>query len=91
MPSTLSERVVRRFIAFKYEPKENKKSKVDRLMRYIRDETGVSRGVATDIANAIVRNREVDRLAIQKGWPVERGVITGPQGTLAVDKVRTKL
>lgn len=91
MTESLPERVVRRFLAFKYEPKEKKKSKVDRLMRFIRDKTGVSRSVATDIADAVVRGREVKRLAVQKGWPVDNGVIIGPQGELALDKVQAEL
>lgn len=86
--STIAERVARRF-AFKYEPKESKQSKVDRLMRFIREHTGVSRGVSEDMADAIVRNRDVLRLAIQKGWPIEDGAIVGPQGALDVAKVRS--
>lgn len=74
-------RVLRRF-SFKFEDKEKKQTKVDRLSRRIRGETGLSRGVSGDIADAIVRGREVERLAIQKGWPVENGVITGPEGEM---------
>lgn len=87
---TIAERVARRF-AFKYEPKESKQNKVDRVMRFIREHTGVSRGVAEDIADAIVRNRDVPRLALQKGWPMEDGEIVGPQGALDVAKVRSLL
>ena len=70
--------------SFKYEPKESKKSKVEKLMHSIREATGISKGMAEDIADAIVRGREVLRLAIQKGWPIEDGQITGPKGNMAV-------
>lgn len=83
---TIAERVARRF-AFKYEPKEKKQTKVDRVMRFIRDETGLSRGLSEQIADAFVRGREVERLAVQKGWPIENGVITGPQGSLELGKI----
>lgn len=85
---TIAERVARRFLTFKYEPKEKKQSKVDRLMRVIREKTGVSRGVSEDIADAIVRGREVARLAIQKGWPIQDDEIVGPNGTLTLTEVR---
>lgn len=68
-------------MAFKYEPKETKQHKVERFMKTIRDATGLSRGQAEAIADAYVRGREVDRLAIQKGWPLENGIVTGPSGT----------
>lgn len=83
--------VARRFLALKYEPKESKQSKVDRLMRFIRDETGVSRGVATDLADAFVRGRDVSGLALQKGWPIEDDAIVGPQGTLDLSKLKSAL
>lgn len=50
-------------------------------MRAILDHTGIARGVAEDIADAIIRNRDLVRLAIQKGWPVFEGLIEGPRGT----------
>lgn len=86
----LATRIANRF-AFKYEPKESKQSKVDRIMRLIRDETGVSRGVATDIADAVVRGRDVSGLAIQKGWPIVDDAIDGPQGTLGLSKLKSAL
>lgn len=70
--------------SFKYEPKESKKSKVEKLMLRIREATGISKGLAEDIADAIVRGREVLRLAIQKSWPIEDGQIVGPKGSLPV-------
>jgi len=84
-------RVVRRYLAFKYVPKEKKKAKVDRLTKVIREKTGVGRGTAEDIADAIVRGREVDRLARQKSWPIENGTIEGPKGTLTVKAIRDQL
>jgi len=87
----LAATVFRRFLAFKYEPKESKQSKVDRLMRLIREKTGIGRGPAEDIADAVIRNRDLDRLAFQKQWPMREGVIEGPQGTLGIDAVRAEL
>lgn len=84
-------RVARRFKAFKYEKKEKKETKVDRLMRLIREKTGLSRGVGGDIADALVRGREVERLAMQKGWPIEDGVILGPDGEMTLDEVRAAI
>lgn len=87
----ITEAVYRRFLAFKYEPKESKQSKVDRLMRLIREKTGISRGAAEDIADAVIRNRDLERLSFQKHWPMQDGVIEGPQGTMSVDSVRAAL
>lgn len=87
----LAPQVLRRFLAFKYEPKESKQHKVDRLMRLIREKTGIGRGVAEDLADAVIRNRDLDRLAVQKNWPIQDGMIVGPQGTLSVDAVRAAL
>jgi len=84
-------RVVRRFMAFKYVPKEKKKAKVDRLTKVIREKTGVSRGTAEDIADAIVRNRDVERLARQKSWPIEDGTIEGPKGQITIKAIRDQL
>ena len=79
----LASRVAARFReAFKYEMKEKKEHKVDRLLKDIRDATGLSKGMSESIADAWVRGREVDRLALQKGWPVEGLIVTGPSGTL---------
>ncbi len=86
----LASRIAKRF-GFKYEPKESKQSKVDRLMRLIRDETGVSRGVATEIADAIVRGRDVSGLTIQKGWPIEDNAVAGPQGTLDLSRLKSAM
>ena len=88
---TIAQRIVRRFTAFKYEPKEKKKSKVDRLSKLIREKTGLSNSQAQNIADAIVRGRDVETLARQKGLPVEDGKIEGPKGTITVDKVKSEL
>jgi hypothetical protein len=71
-----------RRVAFKYIPKEKKQHRVDRLMKVIRDATGISRGMAEDIADAVVRGRDLDALALQKNWPVEDGTLTGPNGSV---------
>ena len=77
--------------AFKYQPKEKKKSKIDRLGKYIRAQTGIGRGQAEDIADAIIRGRELDRLAVQKNWPVEDGKIKGDKGSVSFKQVRDQL
>lgn len=76
-------------VAFRY--KEKKQTKVDRLSQEIRDKTGLSKRISEDVADAIVRGRNLDALTLQKGWPVnEDGHLTGPNGhldlsTLSVD------
>ena len=78
---SLTRRIVSRFLlSFKYEHKEKKEHKVERLMKEIRDTTGISKTQAEDIADAFIRGREVERLALQKGWPIEDLVVMGPQG-----------
>ena len=83
---TIAQRVAERY-SFKYQPKEKKKAKVVRITKAIRDATGLGRGTAENIADAIVRGREVLRLAIQKNWPIENGTIQGPKGTLDISVV----
>lgn len=77
----LARRVALRW-AFKFVPKEKKEHKVERVRDAIRDGTGLSKSQSEAIADAYVRGRDVERLALQKNWPVENGVITGPNGTL---------
>jgi hypothetical protein len=69
----------------KYEPKESKATNVEKLTKKIRELTGLGRGVSEQIADAVVRGREVERLAIQKNWPIEDRSIVGPNGTLPLD------
>jgi hypothetical protein len=71
-----------RRVAFKYVPKEKKEHKVDRLSKVIREATGLSRGMSEAIADAVVRGRDLEALALQKSWPVEDGTLTGPNGSL---------
>jgi len=78
-------------LAFKYQPKESKKSKVTRLSKFIRDQTGVGRGVAEDMADAVIRKRNLEALASQKGWPVEGTTIEGPKGKLSFKDVEAEL
>lgn len=87
----LSEEVVRRFQAFKHQPKESKKSKIDRLSKFIRGKSGVGIGVARDIADAVIRKRDVERLARQKQWPVSDGHIEGSKGKLSFKEVEQQL
>jgi hypothetical protein len=70
--------------AFKYVPKETKQHKAERVSQYIRDVTGLQKGTAYAIADAFVRGRDVNRLSVPKGWPVEEGVITGPNGSMPI-------
>jgi hypothetical protein len=84
MDDKIAQRVANRY-AFKFQPKETKEHKIDRLKRVIRDGTGLSGGISEQIADAIIRGREVDRLALQKGWPVEDGVIYGDKGSMKVE------
>jgi hypothetical protein len=62
-----------------------KKSK-EKLAKELRDkittETGISNSKAMEIASDAVRGRNLEALALQKGWPVSCGKITGPLGEL---------
>lgn len=85
--SSIAARVANRFMAFKFQHKETKQSKVERLTKVLREKTGLSRSMAENIVDAAVRNREVERLAMQKNWPIEDGVITGPSGTMELQEL----
>ena len=78
-----SANIVHRFLqGFKYQPKETKQHKVEKLRDQIRNNTGLSKGQAEDIAEAILRKRDLAALGLQKNWPVnEDGWIEGPKGT----------
>jgi hypothetical protein len=69
-------------VASKFHPKETKAHKVDKMAEVIRSSTGLSKGMSEAIADAIVRGREVERLALQKNWPIVEGTIEGPKGTI---------
>lgn len=85
-------KLYRDLTAFRYEPKESKQSKIRRLMRMISDYTGIGRRIAEDIADAIIRNRNLLALAVQKNWPMnEEGMIEGPHGILSVDEIRAAI
>jgi hypothetical protein len=77
-----ADQVVRRFLSFKFEHKETKQHKVEKLRDAIREQTGVSKGQAEDIADAILRKRDLAALGRQKSWPVnDEGQVEGPKGT----------
>jgi hypothetical protein len=79
---SLADRVLRRFLAFKFEYKETKQHKVEKLRDAIRETTGISKGQAEDIADAILRKRDLEALGRQKSWPVnDEGLVEGPKGT----------
>ncbi len=79
-------------VAFRYQEKEKKQHKVTRLTEFIRNATGLSRGIAEGIADAVVRGREVLRLALQKGWPLgEDGLLEGPKGTLTLQTIQAQV
>lgn len=86
----LTRRVFHRY-AFKYIPKEKKEHKVERLSRALREATGLSKGQAVDIADAVVRGREVERLAIQKNWPITDGIVEGPKGAMSLKDLRSQV
>jgi hypothetical protein len=83
-------RVAARY-ALRYVPKEKKQTKVERLSKFIRDQTGLSKTQAEDIADALVRGRDIEALTNQKGWPIENGVIEGPHGETDLRKVYEQL
>lgn len=74
-------------LSFKYEPRETKQHKAERVGDKIREATGLQKGTAFAIAEAHVRGRNVNSLAVQKDWPIERGVITGPKGEMPVSEL----
>jgi hypothetical protein len=77
--------------AFKYEPKETKQHKAERVGDKIREATGLQKGTAFAIAEAHVRGRNVNSLAVQKDWPIEQGVIIGPKGEMPVSELSSLL
>lgn len=87
----LAPRVARRFLSFKYQPKEKKEHKVERITKALREATGLSKGVASDIADAVIRGREVERLALQKGWLLEGGKLVGPEGTMTLAELASMI
>lgn len=92
MPDPIVTRVVDRFKAgFKYQPKETKQHKAERIGEYLRDVTGLQKGTASAIADAFVRGRDVGALSVQKDWPIEQGVITGPKGEVPISGLASLL
>jgi hypothetical protein len=76
-------------LSFRYQPKESKESKIDRLTHLITKVTGIGRRIAEDIADAIIRNRNLLQLAVQKHWPMnEEGFVEGPHGALHINEIR---
>ncbi len=85
----LTPRVVQRHLqSFKYQPKETKQHKVERLTKVVRDATGLSKSRAEEIVDAAIRGRDVQGLALQKGWAIKDGVIEGPSGTIALSELK---
>jgi hypothetical protein len=73
--------------AFKFVPKETKQHKIEKVRDLIRKDTGLSKTQAEAIADAFVRGRNMEQLALQKSWPIENGAIQGPTGTLDLSKL----
>jgi hypothetical protein len=73
--------------SFKYVPKETKEHKVERVRDMIRERTGLSKGQSEAIADAYVRGRDVERLGLQKNWPLEGATIKGPHGELGLSEL----
>jgi len=62
---------------------------IDRIVVYVRETTGLSRGIAEGIAKTLVRSgRNIDQLAVQKGWPLDGGQLMGPRGAVTLDELR---
>lgn len=89
-------RVVRRFVARQAGYNEKPATKKERIAETIRKVTGIGKGIAWDIADAIVRKhgdvKEILRLALQKAWPVEEDadghpILQGSAGTLDLAEV----
>lgn len=78
-------------LRFRDQRGESKQHKVQRIWRFIREITGLGRGMAEDIANALVRGRDVEGLAHQKRWPLEGGMLTGPGGSLSLGDLATEI
>ena len=70
--------------------KETKQNKVKKMTKIIKDVTGLSKGVSEAIADAIVRGRDVVRLALQKDWPIDADIITGPTGSIDLNRLLCK-
>lgn len=62
--------------------KRTRHHEAQRAASRIVEATGIPRGTAVAIADAAVRRRDVPRLAVQRGWPIEFGRIEGPNGIL---------
>ena len=95
-PDPMVARVVCRFAARQAGYNEKPATKKDRIAEMIRKVTGIGKGIAWDIADALVRKhgdvREILRLALQKAWPVEEGagghpILRGSSGTLDLAEV----
>ena len=65
----------------------SKQTRVKDLTKRINEATGVSRGVAGQIADAHIRGRDVGRLTHSKNWPISDGVIEGPDGDLKLSEL----
>lgn len=63
--------------------KEKKSGIADRLSRLLREYMGISRNVSSDMADALVRNRDLKSLSIQKGWDID-----GTDIAIGCEKVR---
>jgi hypothetical protein len=65
-------------VAYRFQPKETKLTKVEKTKDLLAEKAGISKSLAEKIADAIVRGRDVLRLAVQNGWPIdEDGLING--------------
>jgi hypothetical protein len=60
------------------QPKETKEHRVKKVQEVIVEKAGLSKGMAGAIADAYVRSgRNLEELAVQKGWPISDGRING--------------
>jgi hypothetical protein len=90
MASVIALRVAARFMQSYGPPKETKQRRVEKLTDTIRSATGLGRGTAESIADAIIRGRDWLALRIQKNWPIDdSGLLEGPKGTLDLHALPT--
>jgi len=85
MTDPMVARVAKRFQDIR---QETKKTRMNRIVKRLREETGISREKAEDIADAVLRNRDLDTLARQKSWPMYEGTVEGPRGSIPVMELR---
>jgi hypothetical protein len=84
---SIARRVAKRF---RDQRGPSKSTLMSRIVEHIREATGIGRGVAEGIAKALVRSgRDINQLAVMKGWPIDGDTLIGPRGSIQLDELRT--